>query len=254
MIGLEIHVQLRDRDEDVLPLPEPLRRRAEHQRLPDLPGAPRDAAGAEPRGGRPGAAGRAGARLPRSPQHSKWDRKNYFYPDSPKAYQISQYDEPLCAEGTFLDESGITRAHLEEDAAKTIHVGGGGGRIAGSEASIVDFNRCGTPLLEIVTDPDIRDGAEARRFLTMLRATVIATGASDCDLEKGSMRVDANVSRAAAPARRRSARSAELKNMNSFRFLERGINAEIRAPDRAARGRRARRPGDACTTTPAATS
>jgi aspartyl-tRNA(Asn)/glutamyl-tRNA(Gln) amidotransferase subunit B len=162
----------------------------------------------------------------RIPAHSKWDRKNYFYPDSPKAYQISQYDEPLCAEGTFL-AIGITRAHLEEDAAKTIHVGGGGGRIAGSEASIVDFNRCGTPLLEIVTDPDLRDGAEARRFLTMLRATVIATGASDCDLEKGSMRVDANVSVRPAGATEFGTK-CELKNMNSFRFLERGINAEIR--------------------------
>src|SRR4029079_13048445 len=162
----------------------------------------------------------------RVPEHSKWDRKNYFYPDSPKAYQISQYDQPLCAEGEFLGV-GITRAHLEEDAAKTIHVGGGGGRIAGSDASIVDFNRCGTPLLEIVTDPDLRDGAESRRFLTMLRATVIAMGASDCDLEKGSMRVDANVSVRRAGATEFGTK-CELKNMNSFRFLERGINAEIR--------------------------
>jgi aspartyl-tRNA(Asn)/glutamyl-tRNA(Gln) amidotransferase subunit B len=162
----------------------------------------------------------------RVPEHSKWDRKNYFYPDSPKAYQISQYDQPLCAEGTFLDV-GITRAHLEEDAAKTIHVGGGGGRIAGSDASIVDFNRCGTPLLEIVTEPDLRDAGDARRFLMMLRATVIATGASDCDLEKGSMRVDANVSVRRAGAREYGTK-CELKNMNSFRFLERGINAEIR--------------------------
>ena len=162
----------------------------------------------------------------RIPARSKWDRKNYFYPDSPKAYQISQYDEPLCAEGTFLGV-GITRAHLEEDAAKTIHVGGDGGRIAGSGASIVDFNRAGTPLLEIVTDPDLRDAAQARRFLTMLRATVIATGASDCDLEKGSLRVDANVSVRPAGATAFGTR-CELKNMNSFRYLERGINAEIR--------------------------
>ena len=121
----------------------------------------------------------------------------------------------LCAEGTFLG-IGITRAHLEEDAAKTIHVGGGGGRIAGAGASIVDYNRAGIPLLEIVSDPDIRDAAEARRFLTMLRATVIATGASDCDIEKGSMRVDANVSvrRAGETA---FGTKCELKNMNSFR-------------------------------------
>jgi aspartyl-tRNA(Asn)/glutamyl-tRNA(Gln) amidotransferase subunit B len=160
------------------------------------------------------------------PEHSKFDRKNYFYPDSPKAYQISQYDQPLCGSGVFLGV-GITRAHLEEDAAKTIHVGGEAGRIAGSEASIVDFNRVGTPLLEIVTEPDLRSGEEARRFLTLLRATVVATGASDCDLEKGSMRVDANVSVRAAGSSQLGTK-CELKNINSFRFVARGINAEIR--------------------------
>ncbi len=162
----------------------------------------------------------------RIPARSKWDRKNYFYPDSPKAYQISQYDEPLCAEGSFTGVR-ITRAHLEEDAAKTIHIGGGDGRIAGSGASIVDFNRCGTPLLEIVTEPDLRGGAEARRFLTLLRATIVATGASDCDLEKGSLRVDANVSVRRSGDEELGVK-CELKNMNSFRFIERGIAAEIR--------------------------
>jgi aspartyl-tRNA(Asn)/glutamyl-tRNA(Gln) amidotransferase subunit B len=160
------------------------------------------------------------------PGHSKFDRKNYFYPDSPKAYQISQYDMPLCGSGTFLGV-GITRAHLEEDAAKTIHVGGEAGRIAGSEASIVDFNRAGTPLLEIVTEPDLSIGEDARRFLMLLRATIVATGASDCDLEKGSMRVDANVS-VRPEGTTELGTKCELKNINSFRFVARGINAEIR--------------------------
>jgi aspartyl-tRNA(Asn)/glutamyl-tRNA(Gln) amidotransferase subunit B len=160
------------------------------------------------------------------PAHSKFDRKNYFYPDSPKAYQISQYDMPLCGGGTF-EGVGVTRAHLEEDAAKTVHVGGEAGRIAGSEASIVDFNRVGTPLLEVVTEPDLHSGEDARRFLTLLRATVVATGASDCDLEKGSMRVDANVS-VRPPGSQELGTKCELKNINSFRFVARGINAEIR--------------------------
>ena len=127
----------------------------------------------------------------RIPAHSKWDRKNYFYPDSPKAYQISQYDEPLCAEALRVRpgrESASRARTSRRTPRKTMHVGGGGGRIAGSGASIVDLNRAGTPLLEIVTEPDMRDAAQARRFLTMLRATVIATGASDCDMEKGSLR------------------------------------------------------------------
>ncbi len=167
------------------------------------------------------------------PARSKWDRKNYFYPDSPKAYQISQYDQPLCAEGAFHVpdpeggfEVGIVRAHLEEDAAKMIHAGGGGGRIAGSSGSVVDFNRAGTPLLEIVTGPDLHSPEQARRFLTLLRATIIAIGASDCDMEKGSLRCDANVSVRPAGSTTLGTKT-ELKNMNSFRFLERGIAAEI---------------------------
>ena len=161
-------------------------------------------------------------------------RKNYFYPDSPKAYQISQYDEPLCVGGS-LDVLGpdgtetvrFVRAHLEEDAAKTIHAGGGSGRIAGSTGSVVDFNRCGTPLLEIVTEPDLRTPEAARRFLTLLKATIQAIGVSDCDMEKGSLRCDANVS-VRRPGEQGFRPKAELKNMNSFRFLERGIEAELR--------------------------
>jgi aspartyl-tRNA(Asn)/glutamyl-tRNA(Gln) amidotransferase subunit B len=176
------------------------------------------------------------------PKRAAFDRKNYFYPDSPKAYQISQYDSPLCAAGAFAVPVeggsavvGITRAHLEEDAAKTIHLGGGGGRIAGSEASVVDFNRAGTPLLEIVTEPDLRSGEAARRFLTLLRATIVAIGASDCDMEKGSLRCDANVSIRPVGGTGLGTK-CELKNMNSFRFLERGINAEIARQTALVRG------------------
>ncbi len=168
----------------------------------------------------------------RIPPHSEFSRKQYFYPDSPKAYQISQYDQPLCAEGLFRVpgsdgfEVRLTRAHLEEDAAKMIHAGGESGRISGSAGSIVDFNRVGTPLLEIVTEPDIRSPEDARRLLTLLRATVVAIGASDCDMEKGSLRADANVSIRPIGATEYGTKT-ELKNMNSFRFLERGIEAEL---------------------------
>ncbi len=168
----------------------------------------------------------------RIPESSEFSRKQYFYPDSPKAYQISQYDQPMCGEGSFRvpGEGGfeirITRAHLEEDAAKMIHAGGDAGRISGSAGSVVDFNRVGTPLLEIVTEPDIRSPEQARRFLTLLRATVIAIGASECDMEKGSLRADANVSIRPIGADEYGTKT-ELKNMNSFRFLERGIEAEL---------------------------
>ena len=168
----------------------------------------------------------------RIPDTSEFSRKQYFYPDSPKAYQISQYDQPLCAEGLFRVpgadgfEVRITRAHLEEDAAKMIHSGGDSGRISGSAGSVVDFNRVGTPLLEIVTEPDIRSPEDARRFLTLLRATVVAIGASECDMEKGSLRADANVSIRPIGSTEYGTKT-ELKNMNSFRFLERGVEAEL---------------------------
>jgi aspartyl-tRNA(Asn)/glutamyl-tRNA(Gln) amidotransferase subunit B len=160
----------------------------------------------------------------RIPAHSKWDRKNYFYPDSPKAYQISQYDEPLCAEGTFL-AIGITRAHLEEDAAKNIHVAASG-RIHGATATLVDFNRGGTPLVEIVTEPDLHDAETAKAFLQLLRQTVVELGLSDAELEKGSMRFDVNVSVRPAGSTELRTRT-ELKNMNSFSFAAKGIEREI---------------------------
>ncbi|HEU4737758.1 MAG TPA: Asp-tRNA(Asn)/Glu-tRNA(Gln) amidotransferase subunit GatB [Solirubrobacterales bacterium] len=155
---------------------------------------------------------------------SIFHRKNYFYPDSPKAYQISQYDIPICGPGR-LGEVRIHRAHLEEDAAKTIHVGDSG-RIHGSAASLVDFNRGGTPLVEIVTEPDLRDAAEAANWARLLRETVRQLGVSNVSMEEGSLRVDANVSVRPAGSEELGTKT-ELKNMNSFRFLQRGIEAEL---------------------------
>ena len=163
---------------------------------------------------------------------SVFHRKNYFYPDLPKAYQISQYDEPLGVNGHFSVlkpegefEVGITRVHLEEDAAKLLHLSSGGRR-AGAEQSVVDFNRGGTPLAEIVTEPDLRSAADASEFLKQLRQTMRQLGVSDCNMEEGSMRADANVSVRPVGSTELGTKT-ELKNMNSFRFLERGIEAEI---------------------------
>jgi len=125
-------------------------------------------------------------------ERSVFHRKNYFYPDSPKAYQISQYDEPLCRGGRLAGVR-IHRVHLEEDAAKLVHVGASG-RIHGSDASIVDFNRCGTPLAEIVTEPDLHAAEDARAWLELLRTTLRQTGVSDVNMEEGSLRCDANIS------------------------------------------------------------
>ncbi len=163
-------------------------------------------------------------------QRSVFHRKNYFYPDSPKAYQISQYDEPICIDG-HLDVNGerigITRAHLEEDAAKLVHSGGEAGRIGGADYSLVDFNRCGTPLVEIVTEPDLRSPEQAVAFLALLKNTLQTVGVSDCDMEKGSLRCDANVSVRPAGSTEFGVKT-ELKNMNSFKFLAEGMAAEIR--------------------------
>jgi aspartyl-tRNA(Asn)/glutamyl-tRNA(Gln) amidotransferase subunit B len=161
-------------------------------------------------------------------------RKNYFYPDNPKGYQISQYDQPLCVGGRLAVpgaepfEIGFVRAHLEEDAAKTVHVGGGTGRKVGAERSLIDFNRAGTPLVEIVTQPDIRSAEQAERFLQLLRQTIVALGIADARMEEGTLRCDANVS--VRPAGSDELRTRwELKNMNSFRFIGRGIDAAMRA-------------------------
>jgi aspartyl-tRNA(Asn)/glutamyl-tRNA(Gln) amidotransferase subunit B len=155
---------------------------------------------------------------------SIFHRKNYFYPDNPKAYQISQYDLPLATDGK-LGGIRIHRAHLEEDAAKTIHVGESG-RIHGSGASLVDFNRGGTPLVEIVTEPDLGSAAEAGSWARLLRTTVRQLDVSDVNMEEGSLRIDANVSVRPEGSEQLGTKT-ELKNMNSFRFLERGIEAEL---------------------------
>ena len=167
-------------------------------------------------------------------ERALFHRKHYPYPGLPKGYQISQYDVPLCTNGTFLvpgpdgdAEIGIVRAHLEEDAAKTIHVGGATGRIVGAAHSNVDFNRGGTPLVEIVTRPDLRSADQAKRFLQLLRQTVVELGISDAEMEKGQLRADANVSvREVGETGFRT--RTELKNMNSFNHIARGIEAELR--------------------------
>jgi len=163
---------------------------------------------------------------------SIFHRKNYFYPDMPKDYQVSQYDQPINVGGHLELPSGyrvgITRAHLEEDTGKSTHLGGdAGGRIHGSEYSLVDYNRAGVPLLEIVSEPDIRTVEQARDYVGELRAILVATGVSDAKMEEGSMRVDANVSV------RRTGDTAfgtrcEIKNLNSVRSLGRAIEYEAR--------------------------
>jgi aspartyl-tRNA(Asn)/glutamyl-tRNA(Gln) amidotransferase subunit B len=155
---------------------------------------------------------------------SIFHRKNYFYPDLPKGYQISQYDIPLATEGR-LGDVRIHRVHLEEDAAKLIHLGESG-RIHGSGQSLVDFNRGGTPLVEIVTEPDLSGADVAREWLQLLRTTIKQLGVSDVNMEEGSLRCDANVSVRPAGTEELGVKT-ELKNMNSFRFLERGIDAEL---------------------------
>jgi aspartyl-tRNA(Asn)/glutamyl-tRNA(Gln) amidotransferase subunit B len=155
---------------------------------------------------------------------SIFHRKNYFYPDLPKGYQISQYDIPLGSAGR-LGDVRVHRVHLEEDAAKLVHAGSSG-RIHSAEASVVDFNRGGTPLVEIVSEPDLRSAGEAAEWARLLRATLRQLGVSDVNMEEGSLRVDANVSLRPAGVSTLGTKT-ELKNMNSFRFLERGIEAEL---------------------------
>ncbi|HLM78013.1 MAG TPA: Asp-tRNA(Asn)/Glu-tRNA(Gln) amidotransferase subunit GatB [Rubrobacteraceae bacterium] len=159
-------------------------------------------------------------------------RKNYFYPDLPKGYQISQYDAPICNNG-YLDvptsdggtlRVGITRLHLEEDAAKNVHVGESG-RMHGSVGSLVDFNRGGTPLIEIVTEPDIPSPEAARATANHLKSILRAIGVSEADMEKGQMRCDANVSIRKPDGS--FGTKTELKNINSFRFVERGLAREL---------------------------
>ncbi len=165
------------------------------------------------------------------PEESKFDRKQYFYPDLPKGYQISQYDQPFGGRGTFefdlvSDDGsvepkkiGITRLHLEEDAGKLTHP-------AGADHSLVDLNRAGTPLAEIVTEPDLRSPAEAKAFMQELRLLMRTIGVSDADMEKGHLRADANISVRPAGQKEFGVKT-ELKNLNSFRFVEKGLEAEF---------------------------
>ena len=162
-------------------------------------------------------------------QSCTFARKNYFYPDMPKAYQISQYDRPLNIDGHLEIADGVVigveRAHLEEDTGKSTHIGGSG-RIHGSEGSLIDFNRAGVPLVEIVSRPDIRSPEQARQYVNELRAILVEIGASDARMEEGSMRVDANVS-VRRPDEEFGTR-CEIKNVNSVRSLGRAIDYEAR--------------------------
>ncbi len=163
---------------------------------------------------------------------SQFHRKNYFYADQPKNYQISQYDVPVCSGGALEIETGgrptrvrINRVHMEEDTGKMIHVGGGG-RIKDADHSLVDFNRAGVPLVEIVTEPDLSTPQQARAFAQELHSIVLTLGVSDAKLEEGSMRFDANVSLRPSGSEDLGTK-VEVKNMNSFRSLERALTYEI---------------------------
>jgi len=164
----------------------------------------------------------------RVPEHSLFHRKNYFYPDMPKDYQISQYDEPICVDGELEVDGtriGIERAHMEEDTGKTIHVGGGG-RIHEADHSLVNYNRAGIPLMEIVSRPDLRSAEQARAYVTELRGVLQALGVSDVKMEEGGLRIDANVSlrRAGTDA---LGTKVEIKNMNSLRSLGHALEYEV---------------------------
>jgi aspartyl-tRNA(Asn)/glutamyl-tRNA(Gln) amidotransferase subunit B len=165
--------------------------------------------------------------------YSEFHRKNYFYPDLPKNYQITQYDLPFCVDGSIdvdvdgvMTTIGITRVHMEEDTGKSLHVGEGGGRIHDAEHSLIDFNRSGVPLVEIVTEPDLRTAEQARAYGAELQRIVRMLGVSDARLEEGSMRFDANIS-VRPVGREEFGTRSEVKNVNSLRSLQRAIAYEV---------------------------
>ncbi|HEY7731919.1 MAG TPA: Asp-tRNA(Asn)/Glu-tRNA(Gln) amidotransferase subunit GatB [Gaiellaceae bacterium] len=232
VIGLEIHVQLKTRTKMFCRCPAGFGAGENTQTCPVCLGFP----GALPVPNRTAVEWTVKLGLALGceiPPRAVFARKHYSYPDLPKGYQISQYDLPSCINGKLLLPTsdgdrviGIVRAHLEEDAAKTTHVGGRTGRIGGADYSLVDFNRGGTPLVEIVTAPDLRSAEESKRFLQLLRQTIVELGISDAEMEKGTLRVDANVSVRPSGSDELRTRT-ELKNVNSFNFVARGIDAEI---------------------------
>jgi aspartyl-tRNA(Asn)/glutamyl-tRNA(Gln) amidotransferase subunit B len=172
------------------------------------------------------------------PDRSIFARKNYFYPDMPKDYQVTQYEDPILADGVLEVDGvrvGIERAHLEEDTGKTVHVGGGG-RIHEADHSLVDYNRAGVPLMEIVSRPDLRTAEQARAYVGELRSVLRAIGVSDVKMEEGSLRVDANVSVRPVGSETFGTK-VEIKNMNSLRSIGRAIDFEIgRQEERLAAG------------------
>ena len=228
VIGLEVHVQLKTKTKIFSHSTHEFGKVPNSQTDPVVLGLP----GALPVLNREAVALAVRASLAincRVNRYSRFARKNYFYPDLPKGYQISQYDQPLAEEG-WLDirwgegfkRVGITRLHMEEDAGKTVH----DGFSDSNRYSYVDLNRAGAPLCEIVSEPDMRSAEEAVAYLNELKQVIQFSGASDCDMEKGQLRCDANISVRPAGATRLGTR-CEIKNLNSFRFVKQAILYEI---------------------------
>ena len=233
VIGIECHVELKTRTKMFCGCPNEFGGEPNTKVCPvclALPGA-LPVANKEAIGHMIAAGVALGAQIP---AFSKFDRKNYFYPDMPKDYQISQYDMPLTQGGIvryWLDdgtvkECRLTRIHLEEDTGKSTHSGSSDGRIAGSSGSLIDFNRAGVPLMECVSEPDIRSAQEAVAYLEALKRTFVQLGISDVKMEEGSLRCDANVSIRPTGSSEYGTKT-EIKNMNSFRSVGRAVESEI---------------------------